>query len=172
MSYSTNILPLHRFRNSLVLPAPLIPGPLHESAILLLKLLDIRIWHLLGWSQDTSWPPTPPYDQGLWKRLVLLNKALWNTLIYEGSGLGGSGWLAMTVGTWLQWESLLNWETHHSPQSRSGDGTKTPDEMVIPRIQLLCKTPPTLSKRSGSGRLKFNNFNKKSPWRKWYRCIV
>jgi len=44
----------------------------------------------------------------------------------------------------------LELKPHHSPQSRSGDGTKTPDEMIIPRIQLLCKAPPTLSKRPAS----------------------
>ena len=85
-------------------------------------------------------------------------------LFMRGVGWGGIGWVAVTVGIWLQWESLLNWETHHSPQSRSGDGTKTPDEMIIPRIQLFCKTPPTLSKFKAarkSGRLNSNFFSTK-----------
>lgn len=32
-------------------------------------------------------------------------------------GWGGFGWLATTVGIWLQWESLLNW--NHTTQPKA-----------------------------------------------------
>lgn len=41
--YNANILSLHRLGQFPGAPRPSIPGPLHESAILLLKLLDIGI---------------------------------------------------------------------------------------------------------------------------------
>ena len=41
--FHANILSLHRVRKLPGAPRPVILGPLHESAILLLKLLDIRI---------------------------------------------------------------------------------------------------------------------------------